>query len=60
MMEAVRTSDTSAHLNVTARCYIPEDSKLQVIKLSNIFNLFMTYILDFAANSVPVTEFSHI
>jgi hypothetical protein len=28
-MEAVRTSEKSVHFNVTARRYIPEDSKLQ-------------------------------
>jgi hypothetical protein len=28
MMEAVRTSETSVHFNVSTRCYIPEDSKL--------------------------------
>jgi len=27
MMEAVYTSETSVYLNVTTRCYIPEDSK---------------------------------
>jgi hypothetical protein len=29
MMEAVQTSGTSVNFNVTTRCYIPEDSKLQ-------------------------------
>jgi hypothetical protein len=28
MMEAVRTSETSVHFNVSTRRYIPEDSKL--------------------------------
>jgi hypothetical protein len=27
MMEAVCTSETSAHFNVTTKCYIPEDIK---------------------------------
>jgi hypothetical protein len=31
MMEAVRTSETSVHFNVTTRRYIPEDSKQQQI-----------------------------
>jgi hypothetical protein len=31
MVEAVRTSETSVHFNVTARRYIPEDSKLQYV-----------------------------
>jgi hypothetical protein len=29
VMEAVRISETSVNFNLTARCYIPEDSKLQ-------------------------------
>jgi hypothetical protein len=29
LMEAVRTSETSVYFNVTARRYIPEDSKLK-------------------------------
>jgi hypothetical protein len=28
MMEAVRTSETLVHFNVTTRRYIPEDSKI--------------------------------
>jgi hypothetical protein len=32
MMEAERTSETSVIFNLTTRCYIPEDSKLEVIK----------------------------
>jgi hypothetical protein len=31
MMEAVRTSEMSAHFKVTTQHYIPEDSKLQFI-----------------------------
>jgi hypothetical protein len=31
MMEAVHTSETSVHFNVTARRYIPEDSKLHAV-----------------------------
>jgi hypothetical protein len=31
MMEALRTSETSVHFNVTTRRYIPQDSKLQVV-----------------------------
>jgi hypothetical protein len=28
IMKTVRTPETSVHLNVITRCYIPEDSKL--------------------------------
>jgi hypothetical protein len=31
MMEAVRTSETSVNFNVTTWCYIPEDSKLDIL-----------------------------
>jgi hypothetical protein len=31
LMEAVCTSETSINFNVTTWCYIPEDSKLQVL-----------------------------
>jgi hypothetical protein len=36
MMEAVRTSETSVHLNVTTRRYIPEDCKLHVVFVLNV------------------------
>jgi hypothetical protein len=35
MMEALYTSETSVHFNVTTRRYIPEDSKLQQIRRLN-------------------------
>jgi hypothetical protein len=35
MMEIVRTSETSAHLNVIIRRYIPEDSKLHTRRREN-------------------------
>jgi hypothetical protein len=37
MMEAVRISETSVYFNVTTRRYIPEDSKLQMLKMSTAF-----------------------
>jgi hypothetical protein len=36
MMEAVRTSETSVHFNVTTRRYIPEDSKLLTRRRENL------------------------
>jgi hypothetical protein len=37
MMEAICTSETSVHFNVSTRCYIPEDSKLP-ISYSTVFS----------------------
>jgi hypothetical protein len=37
MMEAVLISETSVNFNVTTRRYIPEDSKLQMLKMSTAF-----------------------
>jgi hypothetical protein len=36
MMEAVRTSETSVHFNVTTRCYIPEYSKHHTRRCENL------------------------
>jgi glutamate/tyrosine decarboxylase-like PLP-dependent enzyme len=36
MMEEVLTSETSVNLNVTARRYIPEDSKLHTRRRENL------------------------
>jgi len=36
MMEAVRTSETSANFNLTTRRYIPEDSKLHTRRRENL------------------------
>jgi hypothetical protein len=36
MMEAVQTSGTSVNFDVTTRRYIPEDSKLQAVKLFTV------------------------
>jgi hypothetical protein len=36
MMEAVRTSETSVHFNVTTWRYIPEDSKLHTRRCENL------------------------
>jgi hypothetical protein len=36
MMEAVRTSETLVHFNVTTRRYIPEDSKLHTRRRENL------------------------
>jgi hypothetical protein len=36
MMEAVCTSETSVYFNVTAQCYIPEDSKLHTHCCKNL------------------------
>jgi hypothetical protein len=35
-MEAVRTSETFLHFNVTTRRYIPEDSKLHTLRRENL------------------------
>jgi hypothetical protein len=35
-MEAVRTSESSVHFNVTTRRYIPEDSKLHTHHRENL------------------------
>jgi hypothetical protein len=32
MMEAVCTSETPVHFNLTTRCYVPGDSKLQELR----------------------------
>jgi hypothetical protein len=36
MIEAVRTSETSVHFNVTTRRYIPVDSKLHTRRRENL------------------------
>jgi hypothetical protein len=36
MMEAVRTSETSVHFNMSTRRYIPEVSKLKILKLCRL------------------------
>jgi hypothetical protein len=36
MMEAVHTSETSVHFNVTTWCYIPEDYKLHTCHRENL------------------------
>jgi hypothetical protein len=36
MTEAVRTSETSVHYNMTKRRYIPEDSKLHTHRRENL------------------------
>jgi hypothetical protein len=36
MMEAVCTSETSVHFNVSTRRYIPEDSKLHTRRRENL------------------------
>jgi hypothetical protein len=47
MMEAVRTSETSVHFNLTTRSYIPEDSKLQYSQCFAIIgnSLIVVYFL---------------
>jgi hypothetical protein len=36
MMEAVRTSETSVHFNVTTQCHIPEETKLHTRRRKNL------------------------
>jgi hypothetical protein len=46
MMEAVRTSETSVHFNVTTRRYIPEDSKLHTRRRENLKSHIETWPLN--------------
>jgi hypothetical protein len=49
MMEAVRTSETSVHFNVTTRRCIPEDFNLFVVYESKLFlrnSCFLTAVLE--------------
>jgi hypothetical protein len=43
MIEAVRTSETSVHFNVSIRQYIPEDSKLLIRRRKNLKSHIVNY-----------------
>jgi hypothetical protein len=52
MMEAVRTSETSAKFNVTTRRYIPEDSKLEVrFQVLTVVSMKTAFVWDAASCS---------
>jgi hypothetical protein len=42
MMDEVHTSETSVHFNVTTRRYIPQNSKLHILKAVKGIDLEMT------------------
>jgi hypothetical protein len=44
MIEAVRTSETSVHFNVTTRRYIPEDSKLHTRRRENLKSHYISFL----------------
>jgi hypothetical protein len=52
MMEAVRTSETSVNFNVTARRYIPEDSKLHTRCRENLKSHVCIYVRQFVIKPV--------
>jgi hypothetical protein len=57
MMDAVRTYETSVNFNVTTRCYIPENTKLQIRRRENLkshlFHIF--YLHKTTQQIIPVS-----
>jgi hypothetical protein len=57
MMDAVRTSETSVYLNVTARRCIPEDSKflLAAVRTCNLTRQLVSYTRQENCSILPIT-----
>jgi hypothetical protein len=58
MMEAVHTSETSAHSNETAQRCIPEDSKLHTRRHENLKSHIVTMLSQphFSVSVLPLTQ----
>jgi hypothetical protein len=52
MMEALRSSETSAHFNVTTRRYIPQDSKHHTRRGENLKSYILLHCPPISLSSV--------